>query len=262
MGSDAEVFTFDAAQYTNVVVPTLHDFLEGGSAAPWLQRLLSKAEWEYDLAAISSLRFRFASVCTYLTPEFASVVPDSDWYSDWSERSCKSTECPASNVCPLHSQLQAAAYADFNALHESAVVDQCLGQHQFVGRSMSPLDYEGVLANQGISHDHIIWRLLLLMQYRGFVVGYQGSNSDGIHGWLTNLETAQLARELAALRLPEFPRSFKAMKTFQSPGHGYLAPPPFTFEHLSLAFVGAVASIAADAGQGILWGNDVYLPDL
>ena len=259
MGSKAEVYTFDEKRYSNVVVPALHDFLDRGVTAPWLGRLLSKIDWEFDFKNISSLNFRFADVCRYLTPGFASAIPDADWYSDWAPRSCKSRHCTALNVCPFHSSSRDAGYEDFNVLHEATVADQCLGDHQFVGRSMSPLDYEDILAGQGIANDHVLWKLLLHLQYRGFVVGYQGSNSDGIHGWLTTQETTQLANELAALHLPEFEASFEAMALFETSGLGYRAPSSFTFEHLSLAFVRTVATIAAEAGHGILWGNDVIL---
>ncbi|MCH7727253.1 MAG: hypothetical protein IH991_12350 [Planctomycetes bacterium] len=113
--------------------------------------------------------------------------------------------------------------------------------------------------------DHKIHEYLRLLEYRGFVVGYQFSNSDGIHGWLSAKENAEFANVLDDLELPEFERSFECMEHFyRKPERGecvfnagYIAPKPYSFEHLSLAFVRAVCTIAEAERKGVLWGNDL-----
>jgi hypothetical protein len=96
---------------------------------------------------------------------------------------------------------------------------------------------------------------LLALGFRGFVVGYQCSNSDGVHGWLTPDETKRLIALVEPLKLPALKPTFRAMqRTRHWNGYGMKG---WEFNELSLAFVRTVATIASVERKGILWGNDL-----
>jgi hypothetical protein len=260
MGSDAAAYIFDDRAYRERVAPALRHFVHTGAAEGWLDVLLRRLDpdvWEFNFPLIRGLGFSFDVVCNYLGPDFGFGGSEGNqWSAVWEHRGCRSQTCPAKKACPLHQAHQAAA-ADFNALLELCVVDQCLGPGQFLGRSVSPMWYTEILAEAGIGLEHPLFDYLRKLEYRGFVVGYQFANSDGTHGWLTAEETKPFHERLQGLDLPQFEPSFHAMEAFRPPGYQYEAPPPYSFRQLSLAFLRTVAGLAVSEGKGILWGNDV-----
>jgi hypothetical protein len=141
-------------------------------------------------------------------------------------------------------------------LFGATVKATCLGESQFVGRSFNIFFYKGVLKKNGVPLDSELWKLLFLLGARGFVIGYEFSNSDGIHGWLTPEETERLMSLLQPLPLPPLEPTFAAMKNTQRQSDGYKVE-EWEFEELSLCFVKIVATVATAEGKGILWGNDV-----
>ncbi|WP_437837448.1 hypothetical protein [Sorangium sp. So ce1153] len=260
MGSDAVAYIFDDAAYRERVLPALRRFVQTGGADGWLDHLLRRlagSVWEFDFPRIRGLGFSFDDVCDYLGTDFSFAASGVDqWSYRWEPRACPSATCPARELCPLHRSRQPPAAADFNFLLEACVVDQCLGLGQFLGRTVSPLWYSDTLVAAGFSLEHPVFDCLRKLEYRGFVVGYQFANSDGIHGWLTAGETEAFHAHLRGLDLPRFESSFAAMEGFRRDG-GYEAPPQYSFEQLSLAFLRTVAGMATAAGRGLLWGNDV-----
>jgi hypothetical protein len=257
MGSDAAVYIFDDTAYRERVAPALRRFVHTGAADEWLEHLLRGLDWELDFSRVRSLGFSFDEICIYLGADFAFGEAAADqWSSGWERRACQSQSCPAKLICPLHESRQSAA-EDFNLLLDACVVDQCLGPGQFLGRSVSPLWYSDTLVAAGFDSCHPLFGYLRKLEYRGFVVGYQFANSDGIHGWLTAEETRTFSALLAGLQLPQFEPSFQAMRSYYELGLGYEPPPPFSFEQLSLAFLRTVAAMALNESRGILWGNDL-----
>jgi hypothetical protein len=94
-----------------------------------------------------------------------------------------------------------------------------LGESQFVGRSFNVLFYKDVLKKNEISLDSELWKLLFWLGARGFVIGYEFSNSDGIHSWLMPGETERLVSLLKPLSLPQLEPTFEAMtETCRRPG--------------------------------------------
>lgn len=260
MGSDAKAFLFDDQLYRERVAPALRRFVETGDADGWLEdllRRLANMDWEFDLPRIRGLGFSFDAVCDYLGADFSFPPCGADkGLGDWENRACSSDTCPAREVCPLHGSRQPPVADDFNNLVEACVVDQCLGPGQFLGRSVSPFRYSETLEAFGIGSDHPVFDCIRKLGYRGFVVGYTFSNSDGIRGWLTADETKAFHGHLRGLDLPQFEPTFEAMESFRR-DFRYEAPPPYSFEQLSLAFLRTVAGMAVVAGRGMLWGNDV-----
>jgi hypothetical protein len=119
-----------------------------------------------------------------------------------------------------------------------------------------PPRYSDTLAIAGFSPKNPVFEYLHRLGSRGAVVGYKFGNSDGIHGWLNSEETCEFLALLHGIDLPKFEPSFQAMEAFSRKG-AYAAPPPYTFEQLSLAFLRTVSGMAAANGRGLLWGNDV-----
>jgi hypothetical protein len=262
MGSDATIYIFDDAAYRERVARGIRRFVQTGVADPWLDdliRWLAEADWaSLDVSFLQALGFSFDVVCDYLDTDFSYTRPEADqlpWA--WRARACPSVRCPATNVCPLHRSHKQEAAENFNLLLEACVVDQCLGPGQFLGRTISPLEwYSDTLAAAGFGPKHPVFRYLRRLGCRGAVVGYQFGNSDGIHGWLTSAETREFFALLHGIDLPRVEPSFQAMKEFSRNGT-YAAPPPYTFEQLSLSFLRTVSGMAMAEGRGILWGNDV-----
>jgi hypothetical protein len=260
MGSDAAAYIFDDKGYRDRVAPGLRRFVHTGEADDWLDDLLLRLAagiGEFEFARIRALGFSFDAVCDYLGAEFAFAGSDADqWSSGWERRACQSRTCPAKEVCPLHQTRQLPAAEDFNCLLQACVVDQCLGPGQFLGRSVGPLWYSDTLAATGFGAKHPLFDYLRKLEYRGFVIGYRFSNSDGIHGWLSAGETEAFHAVLKGIDLPRFEPSFSAMEGFRR-GLAFEAPAAYSFKQLSLAFLRAVAQMAIADAKGILWGNDI-----
>jgi hypothetical protein len=237
MGTDAEVFLFDHAAYSTTVVPAFSGLLRGEQAADWLEPFIKRRELKlesWDKSDLDRLR--------------AALNPDLSWAGgpydlEWTYDSDRGF--PGSDTVE-----------QLNWLFEKAVSLQCLGDSQFVGRSMTVSQYSDLLSELGVSADDRIFALLSLLGKRGYLIGYKfGFGFEGINGWLDASETAELAEQLDGLPLPRYEMSFAAMEQFRAPGKGPYECHGFSFEALSLSFVRTTAFIAAQQKLGLLWGN-------
>jgi len=265
MGSDARVYIFDDGIFQDVVVPAFHKLLLDSSVAPWLKKVQDELNQEgFDIATHVFGGVDFKKNCRYLKPDFAYSGSEKDqWTSRWQTRACSLIDCPDEKHCPLHRSNASTLAEDLAILFERAVSSQCLGRSQFVGRSMSPMKYSVSLFDPDCKVDPKLDKFLKLLAYRGFVIGYQFCNSDGIHGWLSAEETRQFANILPPLQLPPFEKSFEAMENFRTKsntGPAYELPQGYSFKHLSFAFLRTVGVLASEQGKGILWGNDLSIP--
>jgi hypothetical protein len=265
MGSDAEVYIFDEVTFQEIVVPTFHKLLFDGSFDLWLKEIWDKLNQEgFNISAQAFGGVDFEKNCHYLNPDFSYTDSEKDqWTSDWDVRACTSVTCPDKEQCPLHTSNKQDAAEELNILFEAAISARCLGQSQFVGRSMSPMKYGDVLAELDGETEQKVYQLLRLLEFRGFIIGDQFANSDGIHGWLSAKETGDLVDLLQNLDLPQFEISFEAMVAFRVKLHNglaYKAPSGYSFKHLSLAFLRTVGTLAVEQDKGILWGNDILGP--
>jgi hypothetical protein len=261
MGSDAEVYLFDDNHYTQTVVPALRQLLLTGQPEPWLAHLMDK----HGLAFESSVGTDLLRHCTYLDQDLAwTGTHDSPelWFASWDVRACASVRCPARHHCPLHHTQLWDRAEQVHALFAAAVAHSCLGDSQFVGRTMSVAAYGELLTQRGILPHHPLRLLLRRLGQRGWVLGYAWCGSaEGIHGWLNAEETRALAHYLSTLLLPDYPPAFVAMEAFRPRKPGPYRHPTASFPELSLSFVRTVATIAIQERHGILWGNDLlYLP--
>jgi hypothetical protein len=267
MGSDACVYQFNIERYREYIVPAFKHYLLHGLVEEWLQKLIETVLAQ-PIETNSTDLDRF---CTYLDADLAwnaSYDATDTWFDGWSKRACKSTTCPERFRCPYHQNAQPSIVEDLNILIEAAATAFCLGEAQFVGRTITVKAYWKLLQQLNISDNDPLRSLLLKLGKRGFVIGYGWAGSaEGIHGWLNVRETEELAQRLLSLSLPQYPATFQAMdhemKSFLQ--HSKSGSVDFPFEALSLSFVRTVAVIAADNKEGILWGNDVinypgYLP--
>lgn len=273
MGSQAEIFVFDYERYCGEVVPALVELLRTGEAVPWLddvfRSLTHMDEDGYDVRwprLASQLRDRPADLarhCTWLGGDLRYVGVDPvDRYTG-KQLTCRSVRCPERLHCRYHREVDRLAAEDLNELHEALVATRCLGPSQFLGRNSTPNDYVPVLHRQGVSAGDPLRGLLAALATRGAAVGYQFGVGEGIHGWLTVAETAELAVHLDRLDLPRYEPTFAAMEeTFAamedmmklSRGDSFIES---QWQDMSLSFVRTVATIAANGGRAVLWGNSV-----
>ena len=145
-------------------------------------------------------------------------------------------------------------------MHEALVATRCLGKSQFLGRNFIPCRYEPVLDRHEVPADDPVRELLAALATRAAVLGYQFGVTEGIHGWLTVPETADLATRLDALSLPRFKPTFATMAE-QHRLNVRSGSTNQSWQDLSLSFVRTVSAIAAGEGRAVLWGNDV-IPDV
>jgi len=260
MGSDAEIFVFDHKTYIEKVVPDFQRFLLTAHAEPWLSALITNRHIDIELN--QQYHLDLVRFCTYLSTSdlsWKAIYEGSSVHWDWEKRACSSPDCPERANCPYHSDNLNDNAGELNRLFEVAVAAECLGESQFIGRSADITLYDGLLQQSGIGIDDPLCQLLLLLARRGFIIGYQWINSDGIHGWLDHEETEELFQRLDVLNLPQYETSFGVMESFNSK-QGYQHP-EFAWDALSLSFIRTVACIAIKAGKGILWGNSLMSLD-
>lgn len=238
MGADATLFLFDYRHYRDEVVPALLELLRTGQPRPWLAKLLDPRG---DL--LPYLRTHptdIARHCTYLTRDLGYQGDRSRRGHDVETYSpCPSRTCPERGNCPVHETREreknepSPVLELLNMLHEDAVTTRCLGASRFVGRSLYALDFLPLLNRLAVAARDPARDLLAALELRGRVLGYQLAGSEGIHGWLAPEETALLATRLDQLSLAD------------------------STEEAMLSVVRDMAHQAAEADQGLLWGNDV-----
>jgi hypothetical protein len=244
VGADAEIFVFDYERYRWEIVPALLSLLRTGSPVPWLAEVLR--DEPPDGYGWTEMAARFAARPTDLAA-YCDWLGDDLRYGGDGPVVCPSVACPERDDCPFHRSRRDRA--EVNALHQALVVTRCLGPGQFVGRGFTPYRYQAV--------GDRVRELLAQLGRRGAVLGFQFVGTDGIHGWLTGPETAELALLLDALPLPRFEASFGEMARRHRVN---LERPGESWEELSLAFVRTVSAIAAGEGRAVLWGHDVIGP--
>jgi hypothetical protein len=271
MGADAEVYLFDTTVYRDQVVPFFRNLIRHGSVEQACDESMDRIEPHIVTikAFLQEEKVELKATdldayCIYfgqdfrLLPEYHHLAEASaKGWVDWDNRACRQWDCPARATCLFHimdgrnRQIETIAMLFCGVVHAT-----CLGESQFVGRSFNVFFYKDVLKKNGVPLDGELWKLLFLLGGRGFVIGYEFANSDGIHGWLMAEETERLASLLQLLSLPQVKPTFDGMKEAKRLLGGY-GVKGWEFEELSLAFVKIVAILATQQGKGILWGNDV-----
>ncbi|MFG2010390.1 hypothetical protein ACGFNF_15095 [Micromonospora sp. NPDC048868] len=264
MGADAEIFVFGYERYRAEVVPALVRLLRTGEVVPWLGEVFRRASPEggYGYGVLwpqlaSQLRERptdLVRYCTWLGPDLRYV---GGRRATRAQLTCPSGTRPERGRCRFHRDGDRHAVEELTALHEALVAVFCLGSSQFVGRTVAPAYYLPLLARQGVPDGDPLRELLGALATRGAVWGYRFGVTEGIHGWLTNAETVELAARLDRLDLPRYEPTFAALADVWRRAVGSTDE----WQQVSLSFVRTVATIAAGDGRGLLWGNDVC-PDV
>ena len=269
MGSDAKIYILDAAVFTQQVAPFIRNIIRNGAVdnafEPHMARIrpfvpvIRRWMMQDPVRVLKSTDLD--EHCTYLRadlgllPQYEPVAETNDW-PEWPVRACKSVVCPARHTCPFHVSDGAHQAETIDELFANLVRVTCLGESQFLGRSLTVFDYAYILEKNAIPFDSELWHLLRTLGTRGYTSGYMFSNSDGIHGWLLADETAALASLLAGVPLPQFKPTFGAMRRRTGLFYRFLIR-GWDFAELGLAFIRTVATIGAQEGRGILWGNDL-----
>lgn len=268
MGSDASIFEFEYAHYTGEVVPAFRQLLLTGEMTPWLQEL-----WDKE-AAVHGPYFDLEELghtdllqyCTYLNPvDFAypgPVVREFGRSVPWGTRSCKSISCPERTACPFHAGREGALWENLMVLVEEAVQIHCLPRGQWVGRTMYLERYAPLLTTLGISEYDPLRELLAKLGSRGYAVGVDIGDLEGIHGWLMPDETVRLWKALDRFELPCYPASYEEMESILQAARADPNLSREEFRWISLSFVRTVSYLAMENGLGILWGNDLVTSEL
>jgi hypothetical protein len=261
VGADASIFVFDYERYRSEIVPALVELLRTGEPVRWLREVFREAtpdrEYGYDLAwprmahRLADQPIDLAKHCQWMGEDLRYL---GDEAPDRLTLICPSLTCPERGHCVFHRERHAVE--ELNALHEALVATRCLGRSQFLGRNFTPYCYEQVLDRHAVPADDRVRELLAALGMRGAVLGYQFGVTEGIHGWLSIEETAELAGRLDGLPLPRFEPAFATMyerhQASRRDGDSNEA-----WQELSLSFVRTVSAIAAGLGRAVLWGNDV-----
>lgn len=263
VGANAEIFVFDDRRYRDEVVPTVVELLRTGAVPSWLDQIFRSApsagEYGHDVTwprLAAELRERptdLARHCTWLGPDLRYVGGDPVDRWNGTQVRCRSLTCPERERCRLHRDNGPFAVEELNRLHEALVATRCLGPGQFLARSITPHYHLPVLERQDVPAGDPLRGLLAVLATRGAAFGYQYAVTEGIHGWLTASETVELADRLDRLDLPRYEPTLAAMaEQWRSRDYTHEE-----WQEMSLSFVRTMAVIAADSGQGVLWGNDV-----
>ena len=250
MGATSVLHVFDYDCYLNCVAPAFRDLLANGRAGPWLEQV-----W----------RRSFRRSETYQADPFIPPTPrapsEDDVYLNGDlSRAQVVTACrvPGGRVRGLQCD---AGLENLWRLFEATLKQYCLGPLQFMGRKRSPFSYLDGLPEapwgRGVNAPLRLRTLLTDLDERGrFWCHGSGGWSEGVHGWLSPPETAELAVQLAALPLPNYEPSWQAVRAI-GPRHDDNYPDA-SIHALRLSQVRTVAVLASREGRGVLWGNDVY----
>lgn len=194
MGADACLYVFDYARYRAEVVPGFAGLLRDGVAAEWMLEAQRRERTEVGMedyrAAISEVMgaVDLGAHCSYLGEDW-SVAVDLEGQG-WDTRACRSESCAARGRCPFH-RSAGTAVEDLLFWFQKGVAERCLGEGQFLGRSVDCYFYWETLGELGAPDR--VRELLELLGRRGFVVGYRWTvGTEGIHGWLDPAETREL----------------------------------------------------------------------
>lgn len=280
MGANAEIILFDHHRYLSEVVPAFRELLLTGPREPGLDQLLSSARARAVAAAdrhdhptnhrvvdfhrrlAGGLGIDLERHCRLLDRDLSPTRPLTKitrFLGGWSDRRCRHAPCPEVGRCPLFQADGIEAEALFVAvLHPT--VGRCLGQRAFIGRSINLSTWLLWLEELEVPAGAPVVGLLRRLGVRGFHIGYQWANSDGIHGWLSPEETAELAELMADLPLPPLPPTLEAIPStltaFPDGSRRYHIE-GWERSSLLLAFVRSIAGLARQRGMGVLLGLDL-----
>jgi hypothetical protein len=259
VGADAEVHVFDYERYRAEIVPAMVDLMLGTPPA-WLATVIRTAtptrdpddpmSWPHMAERFRERPVDLTAYCDWLGADLRYTGGDPVERTWDRQARCPSLTCPARTWCPMQRDQSRHHVEGLNALHEALIEVCCLGESKFVGRSTNPYFYRPVLERHRAPAGDPIRGLLDALATRGAALGYQFGVTEGIHGWLDGTETVQLVTGLDRLDLP--------------PGEPLYPELPAApdgeardWREQSLSRVRLVAAAAAEAGRGVLWGNDV-----
>ncbi|MEU4624573.1 hypothetical protein AB0G04_31945 [Actinoplanes sp. NPDC023801] len=259
VGADAELHVFDYDRYRDEIVPALAGLLHG-TPPDWLIEVIRTAtpiddpgdpmSWPHMARRLHEQPVDLAAWCDWLGTDLRYLGDAPVDRTRGAMLRCHSLTCPAATWCPMQRDQDRHGVEGLNALHEALIEVCCLGESTFVGRSVTPDFYRPVLERHGVPAGDPLRGLLAALATRGAALGYQFGVTEGIHGWLDGPETTQLVEGLGRLDLPPGEPLFPELP----------APPPGEYHdwrEVSLSRVRMVATAAAAAGRGVLWGNDV-----
>jgi hypothetical protein len=244
MGSMAGVFVFDHDCFVNCVAPAFRDLLATSRPGPWLEQVWRTGRW-----------WRSPRKHPFSLPLPSDPNSGDEYLNGDLSISATLTACCIPGGRGRNRDMT-GRFEPLWHLFETALQQYCLGDWQYMGNATRPITCinwlpEGSYPSPGLQ------RLLTDLGERGAFWRHSGGGFwEGVHGWLSPGETAELVTELSRLPLPQYEPSWERMRAFLSEPV-YQRPGPSRAE-LFLSFVRTVGVLAVQQCCGILWGNDVY----
>ncbi len=265
VGADAVVYVFDYQRYRRTVVPGLTELIGGAGPTPWLDGVCDRLgdgferEWRALAAALQEQPTDLARHCTWLGadlrhPGRPPAVRDGwEHGGRWELVRCPSGTCPERAHCLLHEHLRRPATELMETLFilVDAVTAECgVGLGRFIGRNATLHGLLPLLRDLGVPPEDRVFELFAALGGRGWANGFALGVADGVHGWLTPDEAAELAGRLDPLDLPAVEPTDAAMRRAHHDTMRAGGPP---WLPLTLAFVRIMAHRAAGGGHGLLF---------
>jgi hypothetical protein len=268
VGADASLSVFDYDRYRHTVVPGLIGLIGGAGRTPWLDDVCDRLgdgfapAWR-DLAA--TLRERptdLARHCTWLGGDLRhpgrSQAARDGWEGRrgrWEVVRCASGTCPERSHCLLHERA-AQPFSEptdvLSILVDAVTEDCCVGPARFVGRNATLHGLRPLLSDLGVPPGDRVFELFDALGGRGWANGFTLGAADGVHGWLTPPEAAELAGGLDPLALPAVGPTDAAMHEAHRATQRDGGP---AWQPLTLSFVRIMAHRAAQDGHGLLFSH-------
>jgi hypothetical protein len=273
VGADASVYVFDYDRYRRTVVPGLTGLIGGAGPTPWFDGLCERRgdgferEWRQLAAALRQRPTDLARHCTWLGGDLRhpgrSPTARDGWEGRrgrWDLVRCASGTCPERSRCLLHERVVPPASELTELLFilvDEATGECCVGLGRFVGRNATLHGLRPLLSDLGVPPGDRVLELFAALGGRGWANGFALGAADGIHGWLTPDETADLAGRLDPLDLPVVEPTDAAMREAH---RATMDGGGFPWEPLTLSFLRIMAHRATRGGHGLLFGHDVPTP--
>ncbi len=262
-GTGTELYLFNDHRYRYEVVPALGRLIRTGTLTPWLADLVEAGDngtgpWrEILLPYLATHHTDLARFCGYLAEDLRYAgAGRPEYQAGGPHRPCPSQLCPERSRCPVHQDRDRQLADAMNRLFEAAVARCCLGGSQDLGPGAHAPGSLTALAGLAAQAAGPIHHLLAALELRGAALGRRPVTGRGIHGWLTVVETVELAERLGEFLLPSHEPTFAGTAAYRRPDPGGQASPPAGEpDRLSLSLIQAVATLAGRAGHGLLLGS-------
>ncbi|GAA3765281.1 hypothetical protein GCM10022225_59260 [Plantactinospora mayteni] len=263
---DAGIYLFDHRLYRERVVSAVRRLHATGQVEPWLEAAWQSRHHPPTPVPRFTSHLREVTADLIASPDLAGTTPSgliAPPTRPRRRRPAARTGGPGDGPGDPEAVEQEAVehereWQELRHLFRLAVETTCLGAGVFVGNAVDAPELAFCLDEPVMFHPDVRACLEWLAERgRAWSLGDEDA-VIGVRGWLDPVETWFLADELDQVALPPIDASFAAIRAARASGIGTCADGQ---SHPRLrATVRAVAAIAVERGQGVLWGWDLTPP--